>query len=77
MKKHPQIKSTSLEGSCNYECNLLLNNLKVSQYAFKKYVKQSNFIHSPSKTIKAYKLPCGCYLWLNKNGSRELSLLPF
>ena len=33
MKKHPQIKSNSLEGSCNYESKLLLNNLKVSQYA--------------------------------------------
>ena len=77
MKKHPQIRISDAVGSCNYGTHLLLNNVKVSKYAYNRYVKKSNYAHSPTKAIKSYSLPCGCFLWINKNGRRELSLLPF
>ena len=77
MKRHTQIKSKSIEGSCNFMHHLIQMNLPVSKFAFKRYTLKSNYVHSPSATIRAYKLPCGCYIWVNKNGSRELSLLPF
>ena len=77
MKKHPQIRISDSVGSCNYGTQLLLNNVTVSKYAFNRYVKKINCVHSPTEAIKSYKLPCGCFLWINKNGRRELSLLPF
>jgi hypothetical protein len=77
MKKHPQIKVNAIEGSCNYSNQLLLKNIKVSNYAFNKYINKANYIYSPTSLIKAFKLPCGCYLWKHINGNKELSLLPF
>jgi hypothetical protein len=77
MQKHPRINSSITSGICSFTPQLLPNNMQVSRHAFSRYIHKATFTHSPAKGIKAYRLPCGCYVWCYSSGQRELSALPF
>jgi hypothetical protein len=53
------------------------SNLPVSPYAFNRYLRKSAFTHSPAPSVKAYQLPCGCFVWVHSSGVRQLSALSF
>ena len=77
MKKHPRISSGNQSGTCSFTSQLLPSNQQVAPNAFSRYIRKSAFTHSPSKGIRAYQLPCGCFVWCYSSGVRELSALPF
>ena len=77
MKKHPPMNLARQKDLCPFTPQLLLNNVQVSKNAFSRYIKKATFVYKPQKDIKVYQLPCGCSVWVYKNGLRELSLLPF
>ncbi len=78
MLKHPRFKkNVNHSGVCSFTPQLLPNNLQVSAYAFQRYLRKSSFTHSPTPSIKAYQLPCGCFVWVHSSGVRQLSALPF
>jgi len=77
MQKHPRISSASQKGSCSFTFQLLPNNLPVAPNAFSRYIGKASFTHMPGKGIRAYQLPCGCFIWRYASGVRELSALPF
>lgn len=77
MQKHPRIKQGNHTGICPFTPQLMPHNLQVSPFAFSRYIRKSNFTHSPGQGVRAYKLPCGCFVWAYSSGVRELSALPF
>ena len=77
MQKHPRITKGNHSGTCPFTPQLMPNNMQVSRYAFSRYIGRASFTHTPGKGIRAYQLPCGCFVWVHKSGARELSALPF
>jgi hypothetical protein len=77
MQKHPRITKGSHSGICPFTPQLMPNNLPVSSFAFSRYIGKASFTHEPGKGIRAYRLPCGCFVWCYSSGARELSALPF
>jgi hypothetical protein len=77
MQKHPPIKSGPQAAMCPFSAQLATQNLPVSPHAFGRHIRKANFTHSPGPGIRAYKLPCGCFVWQYASGARELSGLPF
>ena len=77
MQKHPRIKQGNQTGSCSFSAQIIGKNLQVSPFAFQRHIRKATFTHSPGKGIRAYQLPCGCFVWLYASGARELSALPF
>ncbi len=77
MQKHPRITKGNQTGVCPFTPQLLPNNLQVSRYAFSRHIGKASFSNKPAKGVRAYQLPCGCYVWVYKSGVRELSALPF
>lgn len=77
MHKHPRISSATSSGTCSFTPQLLPHNQPVSRYAFSRYIGKASFTHKPAQGVRAYRLPCGCYVWCYASGSRELSVLPF
>jgi len=77
MQKHPRITKKIKVGNCNFQVQLITQNQPVSPKAYSRYITKANFAHKPKQGIRAYKLPCGCYIWQYSCGKRELSALPF
>ncbi|MGQ0826959.1 MAG: hypothetical protein ACT4ON_01060 [Bacteroidota bacterium] len=62
---------------CPFTIQVLMKPMLLSPYAFNKYLRKHAFYHSPSPSIKVYKLPCGCFVWVHSSGVRQLSAFPF
>jgi hypothetical protein len=78
MQKHPSFKkNANYSGICSFTPQLMPSNLPVSPYAFNRYLRKAAFTHSPAPSVKAYQLPCGCFVWVHSSGVRQLSALPF
>lgn len=77
MQKHPRIKSSNQSGICSFTPQIMQSNLPLSSHAFSRYIGKASFKHKPGPSIRAYQLPCGCYVWVHRSGARELSSLPF
>lgn len=50
---------------------------QVSRYAFLRYVRRRFLLWSPAPDIRVYPLPCGCCIWVHKDGSRFVTSLPY
>ena len=77
MQKHPRITSGNQQNICSFTNQVLMQPLRLSQYAFSRYLRKAALINSALPGIKVYGLPCGCCVWAYKSGARELSALPF
>ncbi len=76
MQKHPKIKAGKPSAHCPFTIQVLMKPMQLSPYALNRYLgKQALYYSTPS--IKAYALPCGCFVLVHASGRRELSALPF
>ena len=76
MLKHPKIKSVQPTGKCSFSNQLITNAQQLSPYAFQRHLRRSAISHK-TKSLKAYNLPCGCFVLVHSSGTRQLSALPF
>jgi len=76
MQKHPKMSLVASAPVCTFTNQILTKPLQLTPYAFNRYLHKRALVHK-TPSLKAYALPCGCYVLVLSSGIRQLSVLPF
>ena len=76
MQKHPKMSLVASAPVCTFTNQIFPTPLQLSPYAFNRYLCKRSLVHKTT-SLRAYCLPCGCYVHVLSSGVRLLSTLPF